>query len=96
MISQKELKSLGDSLGRYLMETFVAPRLSRTVSYYRAQVASPASGGKITVQKPFDTAIALPYVSSAAGLKAGDQCIVLVLGDASNAIVLGDGMLSNL
>lgn len=40
--------------------------------------------------------LSLPYVSSAAELPVGSQVTVLVLGNASNAIVLGDGTLSNL
>ena len=44
------------------------------------------------VRRPFDTAsLNLPYVSTAANLPAGSQCIVLVFGDMSNAIVFSDG-----
>lgn len=92
-----EILALADEIGKYILREYVEPRLTRSVSFYRARVVSGASGGKITVQEPFnETAVALPYVSSAAGLTAGSQCTVLVLGGASNAIVLGDGMLTNL
>lgn len=92
-----EILALADEIGRYVVQEYVEPRLARAVSYYRAQVVAGAANGKITVKRPFDdTAVALPYVSSAAGLASGSQCTVLVLGGASNAIVLGDGMLTNL
>jgi hypothetical protein len=49
------------------------------------------------VQRPFDSTIYdLPYVNSASGLAAGDNCMVFVFGSMSNAIVVGDGRLSNL
>lgn len=92
-----EMTALADEIGRYVLREYVEPWLARSVSFYRAEVVSVASGGKITVRQPFDkTAVALPYVSSAANLPVGSQCTVLVLGGASNAIVLGDGLLTNL
>lgn len=91
------MKQFADNVGKYIYDKFVAPKMANKVSYYRAEVTATASGGKITIRKPFDsTSYALPYVSSAAGLAVGDQCIVIVLGSASNAIILGDGRLSNL
>lgn len=91
------MKAFADNIGRYIYDKFVAPKMANKVSYFRAEVTATASGGKITVQRPFDTtSYALPYVGSAAGLAVGDQCIVMVLGSASNAIILGDGRLSNL
>ena len=91
------MKAFADNIGRYIYDKFVVPKMANKVSYYRAEVTAAASGGKITVQRPFDSAsLSLPYVSSAASLAVGDQCIVIVLGSASNAIILGDGRLSNL
>lgn len=90
------LRALAENLWVYLRAKIRADQKD-LVRYYRAQVVAPASGGKIQIQRPFDPAvIALPYVSSAASLAAGAQCTVLVLGSASNAIILGDGALSNL
>lgn len=92
-----EMRSLAEEIGKHVMREYVEPRLARSVSFYRAQVVAGASDGRITVRQPFDeTAVALPYVSSAAGLVAGSQCTVLELGGASNAIVVGDGLLTNL
>lgn len=83
-----------------MWEQFFKPRIrsmmAQSLRFYRAKVVSAPSDGTISVQEPFDDVHRLPYVSSAAGLKSGDQCIVLVLGDAVNSIVIGDGTLSNL
>lgn len=92
----EKFESLADRVGKYVIEKYVKPREALSVRYFRASVTAPAAGGKITVRRPFDTPMAIPYVSSAAGLAAGDQCVVLVLGSMSNCIVLGDGFLSNL
>ena len=92
----QNMKDLADNLRTYF-EPKIKSMLSSGVSYYRAQVTAAAAGGTITVQQPFDQAqIALPYVSSAEGLEVGSQVTVLVLGSPSNAIVLGNGTLSNL
>lgn len=74
----------------------VRDMLGATLRFYRAQVVSAAADGKIAVREPFEPVHELPYVGSAADLQAGQQCIVLVLGDAINSIVIGDGTLSNL
>lgn len=87
---------LADSIGKYIMEKYVKPYLSNNVTFYRAAVTAAANDGVITVQRPFDDPVALPYVGSAAGLAVGQQCVVMVFGDASNAVVLGNGTLSNL
>lgn len=97
MSQQTGMKAFADNVGKYIYEKFVAPKMAQKIGYFRAEVTSAASGGKITVQRPFDTtSYALPYVGSAASLAVGDQCIVMVLGTMSNAIILGDGRLSNL
>lgn len=91
------MKSLADNIGKYIMDKFVAPRLANMVCFYKAEVVAGISGGKITIRKPFDTATyALPCVGSASGLAQGDVCTVFCLGSASNAIIIGDGRLSNL
>ena len=97
MSATQDMRAFADKLGRYIYEKFVAPKMAKTVTYYKAEVVAAASGGKITIQKPFDNATyALPYVGSAAGLNVGDTCMVFCLGSASNGIIMGDGGLSNL
>lgn len=96
MGDNEKMSAFADAIGNYVWRRFIAPKLGRCLRFYRAVVTVPAAGGKITVQRPFDAPLALPFVGSAAGLQAGDQCVVLVLGDDSNSIVLGNGTLSNL
>lgn len=92
-----EMKALADNIGAYVMDKFVKAYTNNVVRYYTAEVTAAASGGKITVRKPFDDAQrALPYVSSVADLAVGDKCVVLVLGSESNAYVFGKGGLVNL
>lgn len=74
----------------------VTEMMAMSLRFYRARVITAPSNGKIVVQQPFDVEQTLPYVSSAASLTAGQECIVLVLGSTINSIVIGDGMLTNL
>lgn len=93
-----DMKLIADSIGKYIMATYVEPRLAKSVSYYRAQVVTPLnSAGKIEVRRPYDeTTLLLPCTGSAETLVAGEQCLVFVLGDASNSVIVGDGLLKNL
>lgn len=96
MSGNEDMKALADALWVYF-EPRIKSLTQNNLSYFRAEVVSAAANGKITVRKPFDdTTMQLPYVSSAASLKAGAQCVVLQLGSASNCIVAGNGMLSGL
>ena len=93
----REMKELADNIGRYVTERFLKPRLASSVSYFIAKVVTAPSAGVVVVQRPFDsTTYSLPYVSSASGLSVGDNCMVFVFGSMSNAIVMGDGKVSNL
>ena len=95
MNQTEQMKALADQIGKYVMKEYVGPALNKTVRFFRAEVSAAASDGLITVQRPFDdTPLPLPYTASAASLQVGDQCLVLVLGDLSNAVVFGDGQLS--
>lgn len=91
-----DMQEFADKIGKYIVEKYVTPLLTNKVNFYRATVTASASNGKITVQRPFDNPIALPYVGSAAGLSVGDQCVVLEFGSASNSIIIGNGLLTNL
>lgn len=93
----ESIKTLASNLWNNFIKDRVKNMHKDNVRYFRATVVTGASGGTMQVQKPFDsTVMTLPYVTSAGSLTAGSQCVVLVLGDYSNAIVLGDGKLSNL
>lgn len=53
--------------------------------YYTATVTAAASGGNLTVKRPFDAeASQVGYVASMANAKVGDSVVVLVFGDGSN------------
>ena len=82
----------------FSMKQFVLPYLKAhgNVMSYRAQVVSKDTATKtMVVQRPFDDEVTLPYSYSASNLQAGDQCLVVSLGDSSNSIVVSDGMLNN-
>lgn len=86
-------------LGEYVMDNFVLPWLREhgNVTSYRAQVVSVDSTARtMVVQRPFDTPVTLPYTDGASSLAVGSQCVVFVLGDSSNAVVVSDGRLSTL
>lgn len=81
----------------YCMKNFVVPYLREhgVVQSYRAQVVSVDTAAKtMVVQRPFDNEITIPYGQSAAGLQAGDQCIVFSLGEELNSVVVSDGQLN--
>ena len=93
----ESIKTLASNLWNNFIKDRVKTMHKDNVRYFRATVVGVANNGTMQVQKPFDnTIMTLPYVTSAGSLTAGSQCVVLVLGDYSNAIVLGDGKLSNL
>ena len=95
-MDEREMQTLADALWVYF-EPKIRSMLSNGVSYYRAVVTNKAANGKITVQRPFDdTPIQLKYVHSIGSIAEGDQCTVAVFGDDSNAIIIGDGELTNL
>lgn len=72
-----------------LWSRFFAKRVQESqrpmLRYYTATVTAAASGGKLTVKRPFDAGSAqVGYVASMAGAKVGDNVVVLVFGDGSN------------
>lgn len=90
------MREFANNMSKYAKKTQTDPNAALNLSFFRAAVVG-VSGSSLQVQRPMDsTVLTLPRVGSASGLTTGDQCIVLVLGSMSNAIVLGDGMLSNL
>lgn len=96
MDENTEMKKFADRLWEYFKPK-VEELTHSGVWFFRAQVTKAASNGKLTVKRPFDEAIALPYVSSISGASVGSQVTVLVFGSSlTNAIVVGDGTLSNL
>lgn len=93
-MTDKDIQVIGDSIWTYIRDRYLKEYLANHVRFYRAEVITAPTNGVIEVQRPFDTTISLPYAWTAASLTAGDQCLVLVLGGDSNAIVVSDGALS--
>ena len=94
MDENQEMKRFADRLWEYFKPKI--EELTRSnVWYFRAQVTKPALDGKITVQRPFDGEIALPYVSSMENATVGTQVTVFVFGSSmTNAVICGNGSLS--
>lgn len=89
-MEEEQIKVFADSLWDYLLEKKLKQYLSDSVCYYMASVVEPASDGFITVQRPFDNPVTLPCGANAENLAVGDACAVLVFGDFSNQIVIGN------
>lgn len=93
----EEFEVFAKNMGDYLMEKFVIPYLQEHgyIQSYRASVVSKNTTTKtMVVQRPFDNQITIPYGDSAASLDVGDDCTVFVLGESSNAKIVGDGNLN--
>lgn len=93
-MGDNEMKTLADALWKYFFEKYLDPYLSDSVCYFMARVTTAPSGGVIEIQRPFDNPITLPYAWSAETLQVGDTCLVLMLGEMTNSIVIGKGDLS--
>ena len=93
-MEENQMKILADALWGYFSEKYLKPFLSDSVCYFMATVTTAPAGGVIGIQRPFDNAVSLPYAWSASTLNVGDSCLVLMLGDMTNAIVIGKGDLS--
>ena len=94
MDENQDMKRFADRLWEYFRPKI--EELTRSsIWYFRAQVTREAANGKITVQRPFDEEIALPYVSSMANAAVGSQVTVFVFGSSlTNAVICGNGSLS--
>lgn len=87
-------EEIAKEIAQFVMDRYVSQWGSDLVRYYRAEVAAPAAGGKITVRRPYDGInLTLPCTKSAEALTVGAQCLVFVLGQESNAVVFSDGMM---
>lgn len=93
MNQNADMKLLADQLWKYF-EPKVKKLMSSQVSFFRAEVTAAPADGTITVQRPFDDPITLPYTTSAEFLAVGDQATVFVFGSLSNAVVMGNGTLT--
>lgn len=87
---EEQMKVIADCIWKYILEKYLKPYLSDSVCYYMATVKTAAADGVIEVQRPFDNAVTLPCAANAESLSVGDPCMVLVFGDYSNQLVIGN------
>lgn len=85
---------------RFLREK-VREELTHELNGYKAQVVTNNGDGTLTVQRPFETTnLTLKAAASLSGAVAGDQVLVIGMGDKatalSNAFILCKTDLSNL
>lgn len=86
----------------FCMKNYVIPYLEQhgyIMSYRATIVDKNTSNQTMTVQRPFDNSVVIPYSDSASGLTASagnNQCTVFCLGSSTNSIVVSDGKLSTL
>lgn len=94
--TQEAFKKTVDNIGDYIWKTHCEPNMENVLRYYRAKVVGAPAGGKITIQVPYENSPrAVKCSARAANLVVGDQCLVMIYGDASNAIVTGKADLSD-
>jgi len=85
---------------RYIRDR-VREELLHSMQAFRAEVVTNNGDGTLTVQRPFETiTLTLKAAASLSGASAGDQVLVVGIGDKSNAMsnafVLCAADLSNL
>lgn len=93
------MKQFADNMAKYAKKTKTEPEMGNVVRMFRARIISVnVQDGIIDVQRPFDeTVMSLPCIGSYRySADVGDECVVMYFGSLSNAIVIGDGSLSNL
>lgn len=100
--NQKDIKELADNLWVYFKPK-IAEMLSDKISFYRAYITTPYGGNtqhptEIGIKRPFDEQeIFLPCVNTMQTATVGSQVTVMVFGKNNvNAIIIGDGSLSNI
>ena len=85
----EDVLRMADALWDYILKKHLKEYLSDSVCFYRATVTTGAANGVMGITRPYDSEIFLPYSFGADKLTVGDQCVVLVFGDPSNATVFG-------
>lgn len=99
--NQKDIKELADNLWVYFKPK-IAEMLSDKISFYRAYITTPfdnqTNPTTIGIKRPFDTQeIFLPFVDTMKQAEINSQVTVMVFGKNNvNAIIIGDGSLSNI
>lgn len=89
-MDEKNMQVIADAIWEYILEKKLKPYLSDSVCFYVATVTTAPSGGIIGVTRAFDSEVKIPCAANASGLSVGDPCTVLVFGDYSNQLAIGN------
>ena len=94
MNDMENLRTFADQLWKYMVPKLNS-KFASNVSYFRAEVVSNPGNNKLEVQRPVENGtLTLPCVRAMSGAQAGQQVVALVMGNMSNAIIVGDGKLN--
>lgn len=94
---QRLFETFAKKLCDYAMKRYVIPYLQDhgVIQSYRATVmAKDAANKTMTVARPFDKPVTIPYSDGVSSLAVGDNCVVFVLGQSSNSVVAADGKMN--
>lgn len=89
-MDEQNMQTIADAIWEYILEKHLKPYLSDSVCYYVATVTTGESNGTIGVTRPYDNEIFVPCSDSASTLSVGSPCTVLVFGDYSNQMAIGN------
>ena len=88
-MDEQQMKNFADALWAYFLPK-LKDYLSDSICYYVATVETAAHNGVIGVKRAYDNEITIPCAANAASLHVGDPCTVIVFGDYSNQLVIGN------
>lgn len=89
-MGENDMRIIADEIWRYILEKHLKPYLADSLCYYQATVTTAPANGSIGVQRAFDNAVTIPCAANASALQVGDTCTVLVFGDYSNQLAIGN------
>ena len=99
MANENEIMAeFADNLWKNFVKPQVEKEFRNNVSFYKAEVTANPGGNKLTVKRPFDTAITIPCNAALASVAVGTQVLVLCFGkgNAQNQIAFTTGSFGNL
>lgn len=92
-------ETFAQKLCDFAMRRYVIPYLREhgVIQSYRATImAKDTQNQTMTIQRPFDNPVQIPYSDGVSSLSVGDSCVVFVFGESSNSVVAADGKMSTL
>lgn len=94
MSDMDNMRVFADQLWKYMVPKLDS-KFASNVSYFRAKVKTNLGNNTLEVERPLETGtLTLPCTTAMSGATAGQQVAVLVMGNLSNAIVVGDGKMN--